>query len=154
MGTFDLRSSFFLLALSVAALAESFHMGIGTVQSPGMGFMPFAVSGLLGILSLILLLRTICQNRERRIKLLLSGTNKKKALIALIALAVYSRLMPVVGYLIATFCLMSFLYWFLEPNRARWVFWSLILSFLTTIGSYYLFSVLLNCQFPAGLFGL
>jgi hypothetical protein len=49
---------------------------------------------------------------------------------------------------------MTLLFWILEPGRMRWFLWSLVISFLTTIISYYIFSILLNCQFPMGLFGL
>jgi hypothetical protein len=68
-----------------------------------------------------------------------------------IALLVYAWLMPVAGYLISTFLLMTFLYWMVKGQKWWWV---LISSFLTTIASHYFFSNLLNCQFPAGLFGL
>jgi hypothetical protein len=46
---------------------------------------------------------------------------------------------------------MTFLFWILEPTAKRWFFWSLIISLLTTMISYYIFSILLNCQFPMGL---
>lgn len=154
MKKYDLGSSLFWLLLSISVLIESLHLGIGTLQNPGMGFMAFGTSGLLGILSLILFLRSTLIRKEAKIEPLFSGTMWKRALIVLITLVVYSYLMPDVGYLVGTFVLMFFLYWILEPNRTRWVFWSLILSCLTTLISYYIFSVLLNCQFPEGIFSL
>jgi hypothetical protein len=129
-------------------------MGIGTVQNPGMGFMSFWAGGLLAILSLVLLLRTIMKKRLGRNEAAVAGAWRKKVLFVLSALVLYAVIMPVAGYLISTFLLMTFLYWFADPTGMRWFFWCLILSFLTTAVSYYVFSVLLNCQFPPGILGI
>ena len=154
MRMLDLRSSLFWLALSIAVITESLRMGIGTVQNPGMGFMSFWAGGLLAIFSLVLLLRTVLKKRRRRNEAELAGTWRKKVLFVLSALVVYAVIMPVAGYLIGTFLLMTFLYWFADPAGMRWFFWCLVLSFLTTAVSYYVFSVLLNCQFPPGILGI
>ena len=84
----------------------------------------------------------------------LTGARGKKALFVLGALVVYAVIMPVAGYLIGTFLLMTFLYWFADPTGVRWFLWCLALSLLTTAASYYVFSVLLNCQFPPGVLGI
>jgi len=154
MKTYDLVSSLFWLALSISAFIESIRLGIGTLHNPGMGFLAFGASGLLGILSLILFLQTFLTKKGPKIELIFSGTLWKRVILVLIALLIYSKLMPLLGYLISTFLLMTFLFWILEPNRMRWFLWSLIISFITTILSYYIFSILLNCQFPTGLLGL
>jgi putative tricarboxylic transport membrane protein len=154
MRTFDLRSGLFWLLLSIAVITESLRMGIGTVQNPGMGFMSFWAGGLLAILSLGLLVGTILKKRRGGNEAALTGAGRKKALFVLGALVVYAVIMPVVGYLIGTFLLMTFLYWFADPTGMRWFLWCLVLSFLTTAVSYYVFSVLLNCQFPPGVLGI
>jgi putative tricarboxylic transport membrane protein len=152
--TLDLKSSLFWLALSIAVVAESLRMGIGTVQNPGMGFMPFWAGGLLAILSLVLLFRAILKKRRAGIEAALAKRWQKKVIFALLALVAYAVIMPVAGYLIGTFLLMTFLYWFADPTGMRWFVWCLILSLLTTAISYYVFSVLLNCQFPPGMLGI
>ncbi len=155
MRTLDLRSSLFWLLLSVAVIIESLRMDIGTVQSPGMGFMSFWAAGLLAALSLVLLIRTILDKRKLKNDAMVSrGKWRRKVVISLSALVVYALIMPVAGYLISTFILMTFLYWFADPTGLRWFVWSLIFSFLTTTISYYVFSILLNCQFPAGALGI
>jgi putative tricarboxylic transport membrane protein len=150
----DLRSSLFWLALSIAVITESLRMGIGTVQNPGMGFMSFWAGGLLAILSLVLLLGTILKKRLGSNEAALAGAWRKIVLFVLSALVIYAVIMPVAGYLISTFLLMIFLYWFADPTGMRWFFWCLVLSFVTTVVSYYVFSVLLNCQFPPGVLGI
>lgn len=154
MKKYDLGSSLFWLLLSLLILIESLRLGVGSLQNPGMGFMAFATAGLLGILSLILFVRTMLIRGEVKAEPLFSRTIWRKGFVVFLALVIYARFMPAAGYLIGTFLLMSFLYWILEPNRMRWVFWSLLLSLLTTVTSYYIFSVLLNCQFPSGIFSL
>ena len=146
----DRGSSLFWLLLSISILIESLHLGIGTPQNPGMGFMAFGTSGLLGILSLILFLQTFFKKKEAKIKPLFSGTLWKRVLLVLITLLIYSRLMPMAGYLISTFLLMAFLFWILERKKLWLVFF---LSFLTTIITYFVFSKWLNCQFPDGFLG-
>lgn len=152
--SYDRGSSLFWLLLSIYVCIESLRLGIGTFHNPGMGFFAFCTSGLLGILSLILFLQTFLKKGEAKIEPLFSGMLWKRVLLVLIALVIYSKLMPLIGYLISTFSLMTLLFWILEPGRMRWFLWSLVISFLTTIISYYIFSILLNCQFPMGLFGL
>ena len=54
------------------------------------------------------------------------------------------------GFLIDTFLLMMFLFWIVRGQKLRWIF---LFSFLTTLITYYVFSVRLQGQFPNGVFG-
>ena len=150
MKTYDRWSSLFCLAFSLIVLIESLRLGTGTLQDPGMGFMAFGSSGLLGILSLVLFLQTVFKSEKSKTEPLFSGYLWKRVLFVLIALLIYAKLMPVVGYLIGTFLLMSLLFWIVKAQKWWWV---LVSSFLTTLATYYVFSIWLNCQFPEGLLG-
>ena len=79
-----------------------------------------------------------------------AGPLWKRVLLVVMALIVYSKFMPVLGYLISTFLLMIVLFWILERGKVVFVFVS---SILATIVTYFVFSKWLNCQFPDGLFG-
>jgi putative tricarboxylic transport membrane protein len=151
MKAYDQISSLFWLLLSIYVCIESSRLGIDTLRHPGMGFMPFAASVLLGILSLTLFLQGVLEKEEAKPEPLLRGKLWKRVLLALIAILIYAKLMPLAGYLITTFLLMSFLFWVVKGQRWWWV---LTLSFLITLITYYVFSVWLKCQFPEGLFGL
>ena len=151
MKAYDQISSLFWLLLSISVCIESLRLGIGTLRHPDMGFMAFGASVLLGILSLTLFLQAVLKKEETKTEPLFAGKLWKRVLLALIAILIYAKLMPVAGYLISTFLLMSFLFWMVKGQRWWWV---LILSFLTTLITYYVFSVWLKCQFPEGLFGL
>jgi hypothetical protein len=151
MKPYDRGSSLFWLCYSIFILIESLRLGIGKLHAPGMGFMAFGSSGLLGILSFALFVQSLSTKKEDRTQPIFAGTLWKKALMVLIALLIYSRLLPVAGYLISTFLLMSFLFWIVERQKVWRV---LMLSLLTTLMTYYIFSKWLNCQFPDGIFRL
>jgi putative tricarboxylic transport membrane protein len=151
MKTYDQTSSLFWLLVSTAVFVESIRLGIGTVHDPGRGFMTFGASGILGILSLALFLQASFRKKEEgEREPLFAGKLWKRVLFVLTALAVYSRVMPVVGYLISTFLLMSLLFWVLERKKILLI---LLSSLLATLVTYLVFSKWLNCQFPEGLFG-
>ena len=151
MKTLDRTSSLFWLLVSLSVFFESLRLGVGTPKNPGMGFLTFGASGILGILSIILFLRTSIQKGETKALPLFAGKLWKRILFVLVLLIAYSRVMPILGYLISTFLLMTLLFWILERKRIVWV---LVSSVLTTLLTYFVFSKWLNCQFPDGLFGL
>lgn len=150
MKAHDQGSSLFWLLLSIYVCIESLRLEIGTLRNPGMGFMTFGASVLLGILSLGLLFQSIFRKEEARVEPLFSGTLWKRIILVLMALLLYTKLLPLAGYLLGTFFLMSFLFWIIERQKVWRV---LILSFTTTVVTYYVFSKWLNCQFPSGLIG-
>lgn len=151
MKTYDQISSLFWLLLSISVCIESIRLGIGTPRHPDTGFMAFGASVLLGILSLTLFLQAISKKEEVKTEPLFAGKLWKRVFFALIAILVYVKWMPMAGYLISTFLLMSFLFWIAQVKK----WWGVLaLSFLTTLVTYYVFSVWLKCQFPEGLFGL
>ncbi|MBP1741010.1 MAG: hypothetical protein H6Q48_3303 [Deltaproteobacteria bacterium] len=150
MKTLDQTSSLFWLLVSILVFAESLRIGIGTVQNPGMGFMTFGASGILGILSLVVFLQASGRKEDLRHKPLFAGTLWRRILFVLLVLTVYARVMPVLGYLISTFVLMSLLFWVLERKKIWFV---LLYALLATLFTHLVFSKWLNCQFPQGLFG-
>lgn len=150
MKTLDQTSSLFWLLVSILVFAESLRIGIGTVQNPGMGFMTFGASAILGVLSLVLFFQSSSRKEDVQHTPLFAGTSWPRILFVLLALTVYARVMPALGYLISTFLLMSLLFWVLERKRIRFVlFYALVATLLTHL----VFSKWLNCQFPQGLFG-
>lgn len=150
MNIYDRGSSLFWFFFSVFVLIESLRLGIGTLHNPGMGLLAFGASGLLGILSLILFLQAICKKTEVHIQPIFAGVFWRRVIFILMALLIYSQVLPLGGYLITTFFLMGFLFWVVEQRK---IGWSLVFSFLATLITYVVFSKWLNCQFPDGLLG-
>jgi putative tricarboxylic transport membrane protein len=146
----DRTSSVFFLAVSIVVFIGSVQLGIGTARQPGPGFITFGASGLLGILSLIVFMRTLVK-RGQSGETLFKGALWWRVVLSGIMILGYALVMPILGYLITTFLLMLFLYFMIHEQKWYWV---IISSLLSSLGSYYLFSKLLSCQFPDGLFGL
>jgi putative tricarboxylic transport membrane protein len=150
MKTLDQTSSLFWLLVSISVLVESTRLGIGTLHDPGMGFLSFGASGIMGILSLVLFFRATLKKKPDKTEALFAGPFWKRVIFVLILLVIWARVMPELGYLISTFLLMGFLYWVLERKKIWLV---LLASVLTTLSTYVVFSKWLNCQFPEGVFG-
>jgi putative tricarboxylic transport membrane protein len=150
MKTLDRTSSLFWLLVSLTVLIESLRLGIGTVQNPGMGFMTFGASGILGFLALFLFLQASFR-RETAPAAAFAGKFWKRVFFVIIILVLYARVMPVLGYLISTFVMMTIFFWVLERKR---VWMGFVFSVLSTLITYIVFSKWLHCQFPDGLFGL
>lgn len=148
---YERGGSLFFLFISLVFFIESLRLGIGTLKKPSMGFLAFGVSGLLGILSLILFLQTFFKKEGAKTKPFADATHQERVPIVIILILIYAILMPVAGYLISTFLFMAFLFWIVGRKK---VWLTLILSFLTTLITYYSFSVWLQCHFPSGLFKL
>jgi putative tricarboxylic transport membrane protein len=150
MKTLDQTSSLFWLLVSISVLVESTSLGIGTLHDPGMGFLTFGASGIMGILSLILFFQATLKKDPGKAAPFFAGPLWKRVIFVLISLVIWSRVMPELGYLNSTSLLMGFLYWILERKKIWLV---LLASVLTTLITYLVFSKWLNCQFPEGLFG-
>ena len=150
MREYDRGSSLFWLLLSAYVCVASLRMGIGTPRNPGMGFMTFGAGGMLGVLSLILFAASFLRRKSDAPAQGFSGILWKRILFVLAVMIAYAKFMPDLGYLVSTFLLMCSL--FLILKRTQW-WWAVGFSLVTTLLTYYIFSMCLNCQFPRGLFG-
>jgi len=143
-------SSIFFLAVSIIVLVGSLQLGLGTTRQPGPGFITFGASGLLGFLSLIVFLKSLVKMRQSEV-VVFRNIMWWRVVLSSLAILGFALIMPMLGYLITSFLLMLFLYFMIHEQKWYWV---IISSLLSSLVSYYLFSKLLNCQFPAGIFGL
>jgi putative tricarboxylic transport membrane protein len=151
MKAYDQGSSLFWLLLSIYVFVESVRLGVGSLHAPGMGLMPFGVSGLLGIISIILFLQTSFRKEVAKREAPFSGIFWKRVLFFIIIVSLYAIFLEDVGYLISTFLLLILLRLNVERPQAWRV---LVFSFLVTGITYYVFSKWLKCPLPYGLFGL
>jgi len=150
MRSYDQGSALFWLLISIAVLARSLHYGTGALRNPGMGFMAFGASAILAILSIGVFLSASFAKDSNTEEALFSGILWKRVLLVVIILFLYASLMPTVGYLISTLLLMVLL--FVSIGK-REVWQIALISFLTAAVTYYVFSIVLNCQFPSGILG-
>jgi len=149
----DLRekiSVLFWLVIGVSTTLASIKLGIGRVNNPGAGFMSFYAGLLLIILSLVLAALGI---RKRRFtpSSSFSLPISKNLVIALCSLFGFVLVLKTLGYLISTGLFVFVLFKITAPKKLLGpLFWAIGVSLAT----YFLFSVLLNCNFPKGVFSL
>jgi putative tricarboxylic transport membrane protein len=136
----ELKSGVFLFGLSILALWESLRAGLGTLKEPGSGFLSFCAGVALAIFSLVL----ICRGWGNREKL---DPHSRRVLLAMFTLFVYSLVLEILGFLIATFLLVAILLQIGESRR-WWI--QLGMSALITFLVYLVFGILLHVYFPQG----
>ena len=141
----DLISSLFWLAVAIYFSIEGFvHLKLGTLSQPGPGFFPFWGGVVLGLLSLIQLLKS-----QKRDSLSLSGLKSSKFLLATGATLAYLLLLEKIGFVTITFL---FLFLLFRLEYKGWVS-STAFALAGAVSSYALFKLWLKTQLPAGPFG-
>ena len=149
----DQVSGFFWLALSLFVCVESGYTGLGTLHNPGPGFLPFWSAAVFGLFGLILIITDSLKKRgESRAEDLWKNAKWKKAIWVLSSLLVYSLVLSTIGYLIATFGLMTFLLGVIERPKT-WI-GVMAIALMIALVSHFLFGVLMDIQLPKGLLAL
>jgi len=150
----DFLSSLFWFLVSIVICIQSFHLGIGTARNPGTAYFALLSAGMLGILSLALFFKALFSKRRTADQGSVSTRTYARGAFVVASLVVYAIVMPIAGYLIATFLLLSLLFWVFNPRKISWLLSSVAFSILATAASYCIFAKLLHCQFPTGYFGV
>ncbi len=145
----DKASSLFWLCVAIVVSVASFRLGLGNFHTPSIGFMPFGAAVLLGLLSIVSFIQATVKEKAIR-PALFQGTLWLRVVVVFAALLIYAQALPLGGYNINTFLLMTLLFWIVERQKVWKVF---AYALLTTVVTYYVFSKWLNCQFPLGPFG-
>jgi putative tricarboxylic transport membrane protein len=146
----DMISSVIFFLLAAFVLITSVGLGIGSLNNPQTGFMPFWTSLLLMVFSLILFGLTY-SNRSVGVHWtdLWHDVRWQKSVMAVVVLVVYVLILPALGYLIATSILMMIL--FKLSSMKIWT--ATIAAVLAVFFSYGLFSFILKTPLPRGILG-
>jgi putative tricarboxylic transport membrane protein len=149
MQRYDLFGGILWLIIGATFAFGSIDLKLGSLQSPGPGFMPFLTGCALALMGLILAVKEIRQHSGGQ------GVSFRKfwprGFGSLLTAALYSFSIGYLGFLLSTFLLIFFL---LKIMGSRKWLSPFLISILTTVGSYLLFDVWLQIRFPAGLFGI
>jgi len=131
----------------------SLKMPLGTFRKSGTGLFPLCLGILLMILSVILLLKLFFQNKEalKKGKAAVEIPGSTKQMIFFLGTMVLATLFfNKFGYPLTSFLLMVALLGILGIKR--WAF-NIFLSFVTSVGSYFLFVQWLQIPLPKGFIG-
>ncbi len=147
----DRISGIFWLCFAVLATIESYRWGLGTLHKPGPGFLFFWVNIVLGIMSLVVLIRAWVSQKEEGPQHAIFGTqNVLKIVSVLASLFIYVLLMESVGFIPVTLLLFIFLLGIVE--KKKW-YYTAFVSILVTVISYLIFETWLQSQLPKGWLG-
>jgi putative tricarboxylic transport membrane protein len=153
LGDPEKGSSLFLLLVAFAVLLGSVKLGLGSVSSPGPGFLPFLAAVVLAVASGIHFLSKVFSKVQRpneAVASLWAGAKWRKIIYIVLALVVYSTFFEDLGFIVCTFLLMIFMFMVTEVKHWYTV---LIGAALVSLISYLVFEKLLAIGFPAGIFG-
>jgi putative tricarboxylic transport membrane protein len=153
MKRYQIGSAIFLLVFGIIISFEARKLEIGRISQPGPGFFPLWLGLALIIVSLAL---TIKFSREKvdqssPSKSLWKGLYWEKIVFSLVVLLLYAFFLEILGYTIATFLLMLFLFKAIGSQRWRV---SIVGSVFTSLSTYALFKLWLQVQLPVGLWGM
>jgi putative tricarboxylic transport membrane protein len=147
MRRYDLTIRFFWLGLGIFVVIYSYTLGVGKLIDPGPGLLPFLLGLIFLVLSAVRLV-TVIQSRESgEIEEEEKKTEYWRIILIVIALLIWAFVLESLGFLIATFILMTLLY--RAAGFTKWymaVFWGLI----TVLVTYFIFTYL-GVRFPPGI---
>lgn len=140
----------FMLFVGLLATWQARKLALGELRSPGPGFFPFWLAVGLTFFSLALLvqsLRPASSSQEAGDRSFWKSGRGKLVAGAFLSLFGYAFLLESLGFLLATFLLMFFLFRVIEPRR--WLT-AILGSLATSVLAYALFRSL-GVRLPAGL---
>ena len=154
-GNNSLRAEGFVwIGLGIVLCIGSAKLGLGKLNKPGSGFMPFLTGSLLGLLGLVLTLSGIIleqpKTKGENVEIPVKEIGRKKV-YTFIALCMYPLLLEPLGFIIATLLLLFSLFKIMEPRK--WLV-PILISSLSVILSYLIFYVWLGVNFPRGIFSI
>ncbi len=140
-------TSLFLMAFSILILTSSLHLGVGSLQAPGPGFVGFLASILLFVLSLVIFVKEIISVGEEKTSL--GWQNLSKSFIITVALSGYALFLETLGFLLSSFILMTITLLISSPRR--W-YYHMLVAFMIVNVSYLVFCKWLRVVLPLGIF--
>jgi putative tricarboxylic transport membrane protein len=145
----DKKSSLFWFSLGLLAVLTAIRTGVGTLTSPGPGLLPLIGGLLMILLSLVVFLQAFSQEARESERASVKIGNWRIWLVTL-CLICYAFAFKRLGFTIATFLFLGFLFQLLE--RRSW-FKTLFTAAATIFAVYMVFYVWLQVQLPRGFLG-
>jgi len=143
----DRISGIVVFLLGATILWQGRHLTTGSLRSPGPGFFPSLLAGVMIILALFLIVPGKKKEGARESSLF---PYIGRVSIVFIALLVYFFFLESLGFIVVSFFLMAFL--FIVMASQKWHL-ALFQSFIFVGLAYVLFEILLKSQLPRGVMG-
>ncbi len=139
-----------LTAFGIAGVVGAWPLPFGSFTRPGAGFFPLCLAVALTLVSAVILVRSL---RRPAGEARAAGPPRRglaRAGATLVALCLYAWALTSIGFGVATFLFIAFLFRAIEPQR-----WPLALggAAATVMASHLLFRAWLGVRLPAGPWG-
>jgi hypothetical protein len=147
----DQLSSIILFFMGLLVTYFSIPYGVGNINSPEAGFLPFYIGLVICFLAIgVFVQGTISLKKGTKWKNPVAKVMWWKPLIAMAAVVVYALVLNLFGYIISTTLLVGFLLRAIQPQK--WVV-VVIVSIITALTTHLIFKVWLGAQLPVGFLG-
>lgn len=147
MKKYDRIAALFLTLFGLTTGVHSWlNLGLGSMDLPAAGFMPFVSSTILTVSSAVWLISSLGKDPHQLP--FWEGRGWLKPTLATVFMLAYAWSIDKVGYLLATLAFM--LVWQFVIEREKWLKGAII-SVVTTVVLWYLFSKLLAVPLPTGM---
>jgi putative tricarboxylic transport membrane protein len=146
----ELLSSLLLILVGTLFCYSSLQIGIGRINAPGPGLIPFGTGALLILFSMGTIVETLLAKRAEAqgSSPLFMGRRLGVILTVLVSLFAYALVLDFLGFLLATFLVLTLLFWI--PKKQSWK-GAVGIAALTTACTYALFVYALQCSLPSGI---
>jgi putative tricarboxylic transport membrane protein len=146
----ELLSSLLLILVGTLFCRSSLHIGIGSINAPGPGLIPFGTGALLILFSVGTIAEVLITKRAEAQGSIPLFMGRRWGVIfsVLISLFVYALVLNFLGFLLATFLVLLLL--FKIPGQRSWK-GAVGVAALTTACTYALFGYALQCSLPPGI---
>ncbi len=150
--TAELTADVVWVLLGLGICLYALRLRLWDAAGPGSGFLPFIAGVFVALVGLTLLLRQWSKRpREvRRAPFWADAAGRKRVGLVVIALCVLAVLMPMLGFLLAAFLVMTFLLGLTERTR---LVSAVALAVVSSLSIYWLFASLLQVRLPKGPLG-
>jgi len=142
------------ILLGIGICTESFRLKIWDAASgPGSGFIPLLTGLLIGGIGLFLFLREVGEGSEKkpREQFWRDPLATRRILYILIGLCAMAFLIPILGFLLTSILITTFMLRVIEPQK-----WAAVVltSLASCLAVYFLFSYFLQVSLPRGFLGI
>ena len=140
----EAMGSLFWLAVGIFFAVGGILLKLGTLRSPGPGFLPLMMSLLLIAFSLFVFVKGLVHPRT-----FLKGVQWRRQGVLVVSVFFYGLLLGFAGFLLSTFVLMFVVFGLFSEGKRRWPK-ALFYAALTALIGWLVFSVALKVPFPRG----
>ncbi|HYB21497.1 MAG TPA: tripartite tricarboxylate transporter TctB family protein [Thermodesulfobacteriota bacterium] len=140
----------FWLAFGLAVVIGSIHLGLGTLQAPGSGFLSFSAGIFLLIMAVLVIVHSYRKGESQEtFGAIWKKTNWRRPTVVSILMLFYILTLEWLGFFLTSFIALLFLFRWVE--KASWKRATLI-PLGVTVFAYLLFHTMLNATLPQGIF--